>query len=115
MTPRALKMVGNFRETGYVKDAPSLIEARGRRAAGNKAAVLAYLRSGTSYTISPGPVPDHFEPSQYASTAGILTDGVYAWPNFLAHYVEHYDVELPAEFEQYMRDICSASRRPVPG
>lgn len=100
---RALKMVGAFREMGYDDDDPSLVAARGKRIAENKEQVVAYLRAGTSYLVSPGPVADHFDQARYAGTAGIRTDGVYAWPDFLAHYVEHYDVELPAEFEQHMR------------
>jgi hypothetical protein len=30
----------------------------------------------------------------------ILTDGLYAWPEDLAYYVEHYNVCLPEEFQQ---------------
>jgi hypothetical protein len=97
-------MIGNFREAGYVKDAPSLAAAQGKRTAANKERVVTYLRAGTSYTVSPGPVADLFDPTQHAGTAGILTDGVYAWPHFLAYYVDRYDVELPAEFEQHMRE-----------
>ncbi len=104
MPLRVLKMVGNFKEAGYIRDAPSLVEARGKRPPTNKADVVAYLRAGTSYTVSPGPVEDRFDPARQAGTAGILTDGIYAWPHFLAYYVEHYDVELPADFEQHMHD-----------
>ena len=103
MTPRALTMVGNFREMGYVRDAPSLVDARGKRSAAHRAEVVAYLRGGTSYTVSPGPVRDLFDPTRFAGTAGIRTDGVFAWPDFLAYYVERYDVELPAAFEAHMR------------
>jgi hypothetical protein len=101
--PRALKVIGAFREMGYDDDDPSLVDARGKRGSEHKEQVVSYLRSGTSYIVSPGPVADFFNTSQYAGTAGIRTDGVYAWPDFLAHYVERYDVELPADFEQHMR------------
>jgi hypothetical protein len=30
--------------------------------------------------------------------ANLLTDGTYAWPDGLAHYVDGHDVRLPAEF-----------------
>jgi hypothetical protein len=97
-------MVGAFREMGYDDDDPSLVEARGKRAVENREQVVSYLRAGTSYLVSPGPVADYFDESRFAGTAGILTDGVFAWPHFLAYYVEQYDVELPAEFEQHMRE-----------
>jgi hypothetical protein len=31
-----------------------------------------------------------------------LTDGLWVWPEGLAHYVEHHDVYLPAEFLRTM-------------
>jgi hypothetical protein len=31
-----------------------------------------------------------------------LTDGVYAWPNGLAHYVENHKVRLPKEFIEHV-------------
>ena len=103
MTLRALTMVGNFRELGYLWDAPSLLDARGKRSAAHRAEVVAYLRCGTRYLVSPGPVRDVFDPTRFAGTASVLTDGVFAWPDALAHYVERYDVELPAAFEEHMR------------
>lgn len=30
--------------------------------------------------------------------AGEFTDGVYVWPEGLAHYVQEHSVRLPAEF-----------------
>lgn len=32
-----------------------------------------------------------------------LSDGVYVWPEGLAHYVLSHSVRLPAEFEQHTR------------
>lgn len=31
-----------------------------------------------------------------------LSDGVYAWSNILAYYVEKYNLRLPEEFEQHI-------------
>ena len=31
-----------------------------------------------------------------------MTDGVYVWPEGLAHYVEHHNVRLPHQFVQYV-------------
>ena len=32
-----------------------------------------------------------------------LTDGVYLWPEGLAHYVREHDVRLPDEFTEHVR------------
>lgn len=100
----ALKLIGNFRETGYddVADAPSLVEARGLRGPAHKADVVAYLRRAPSVSCSPGPVEDHFDPSRSAGSFTMRTDGLYVWPEFLATYVERYDVRLPPDFEVHM-------------
>lgn len=99
-----LRYAGNFCEIGYDDDpdAPSLVVSRGKRVAGNKPAVVAYLRSATMLIFSPGRDEDHFDPSKSAGRSSILTDGVWVWPATLAYYVESYDVELPAEFEAHM-------------
>jgi hypothetical protein len=46
-----------------------------------------------------GPVTDVFTPNgDYICAPNIHTDGVYAWPEDLAYYVERYHVAPPAEF-----------------
>jgi len=46
-----------------------------------------------------GPVTDVFKPKgDYIGAPNIHTDGVYAWPEDLAYYVEHYHVALPEAF-----------------
>jgi hypothetical protein len=37
-----------------------------------------------------------------------LTDGVYAWPQGLAHYVTEHNVRLPHEFVEHMRTMEDA-------
>lgn len=34
-----------------------------------------------------------------------LTDGVYVWPEGLAHYIESHQVRLPSEFVEHVRQI----------
>jgi hypothetical protein len=36
--------------------------------------------------------------------ASEYSDGVYAWPEGLAHYVEEHNVRLPSEFELHARE-----------
>jgi len=103
-TTAKLMLVGNFREMGYgdVADAPSLVDLRGERTSQNKEEVVAYLRNAKSLSFSPGLVPDFFEPLRLIGTHTMRTDGVYVWPDFLASYVETYDIKLPDDFERHM-------------
>jgi hypothetical protein len=102
---RPLQRIGNFFELGYDDDpmAPRLSDVRGKRAPGNKADVVRYLRSGKTLIFSPGYDQDVFDDTKRADTSSILTDGVYSWQKQIAYYVEHYDIELPADFEAHMR------------
>lgn len=104
MSRTRLQYVGNFIELGYDDHpgAPSLVALRGTRTAGNKDHVVAYLRAGITFVMSPGRDQDVLDPSKRAGSASIATDGVYVWPRTLAHYVETYDVALPEEFERHM-------------
>ncbi|MEO8841910.1 MAG: hypothetical protein ABI704_10095 [Kofleriaceae bacterium] len=104
MAKVTLKYVGNFQELGYDDhpNAPSLHAARGKRATANRDKVVSYLRSATTYIVSPGRDEDIFEPRKSAGSASVMTDGVYVWPKTIGYYVETYDVELPADFEAHM-------------
>jgi hypothetical protein len=46
------------------------------------------------FVFSPGLDEDVLDPTKYADSASVLTDGVYAWQETLAYYVDTYDVEL---------------------
>ncbi len=93
----------SFREFGYSRG-PSLASLRDRRVSANRSAVAAYLRAGKAIVVTPGGLAqDVFAPSLKAGPMHILTDGRFAWHAALAHYVERYDVELPAEFEEHMQ------------
>lgn len=98
-----LRVVKVFRELGAGADAPSIVDARGTRPSAHKAEVVAYLRGGTVHTFTMRISDDVFDPRASAGRASLVTDGVYAWPQFLAYYVDKYDVSLPADFEAHMR------------
>ncbi|MBE7453860.1 MAG: hypothetical protein HS111_34820 [Kofleriaceae bacterium] len=102
--PGALRYVGNFVELGYEHHAnpPSIVAARGKRKRAHKAEVLAYLRKARPVTMSPGINQDFFDPTKTVRGETTRTDGVYIWGDFLADYVDRYDVALPDEFEQHM-------------
>jgi hypothetical protein len=102
---KGLIPVGFFRELGNGEpDAPSLVEARGRRDPAHKAEVVAYLRGGeTLLTWMGAGDEDYFAPGKFFGPERICEDGVYAWPVALSNYVELYSVALPSGFETHMR------------
>jgi hypothetical protein len=96
--------VGFFREMGHDDSgAPSLVDSRGKRGPEHKDKVVAYLRAGRMRSFSPGYADDFFDPTKTAGTRSTRTDGTYAWPDYLAYYVERYDVALPKDFERFMK------------
>ncbi len=93
-----LKRVGFFQELKHgSSDGPSLRALARPRGATNEERVVAYLDAGVSFIVSPGMVRDVLDNS-IIGTLAILTDGTYAWPSDLAHYVKKHHVELPGEF-----------------
>jgi hypothetical protein len=102
---KGLIPVGFFRELlSGEPDAPSIVEARGKRPPHHKAEVVAYLRAGEpTFMWMTTAGPDYFSPDLTFGGDSIHTDGVYGWPSTLEAYVERYDVELPAAFEEHMR------------
>ena len=102
MAKRVLKFVGGFREFGY-GNGPSLADARRSTALPNKEAVLEYLKNGATYILTPGLARDVLDPAaKDAVFMHIVTDGRYAWHLALAHYVQRYDLELPADFQEHI-------------
>ena len=67
--------------------------------------VLAYLRAGQEWIRFRGWSYCRFACGIAPSALGDrdLTDGVWVWPEGLAHYVEAHSVRLPDEFIEYMR------------
>lgn len=97
---RRLIRVGFFRELQHgLSDGPSLREAMRDKGKPGASRIAAYLRAAPILFHSLGPVPDVFNPKgDYICAPNIHTDGVYAWPEDLAYYVEHYHVALPEAF-----------------
>lgn len=101
----SLKRAGFFRELRHGGDEVSLSDAQRSSADPRKDGVLHYLRNGSWLAASPSPVGDALDPSSdVVIPLGILTDGVWEWPSDLAHYVERYNVELPAAFVAHMQE-----------
>jgi hypothetical protein len=71
-----------------------------KRGGSHKAELIAYLKKALIVSFSPGYLDDFFGPQKMIGTHSMRTDGVHVWPEFVAGYVERYDVALPEEFEQ---------------
>ncbi|QDP95439.1 hypothetical protein FOE78_05530 [Microlunatus elymi] len=60
--------------------------------------IVGYLRNAPTYIASPGVTFDLLDGNGPIGTGTILTDGEFAWPDDLPHYLETYHIELPQPF-----------------
>ena len=99
-----LKPVGFFREIkrGLLTD--SLISSISDKPLDNEELIIQYLQNGATFLVSPGIICDILNDSKNViSNGNILTDGVWAWPNYLAYYVNKYHVKLTSGFLEHMK------------
>lgn len=64
--------------------------------------VLSYLRQGKVLVRYPESSHCRFACGEVEMGRADLTDGTFAWPEGLAHYVEHHSVRLPERFLQHV-------------
>lgn len=96
-----LKRVDFFRElTAVASDLSLPVHARGVEGPWEHP-LIAYLSAGALFVGSPGPVWDVLDGRGPIGTAGILTDGIWTWPEVLSYYVQKYHIVLPAEFIEH--------------
>lgn len=83
---------------------PQLLVKRGWHAA-ELERIIAYLRSGQVIACCGGWSTCRFPRCREGERNGAceFTDGTWAWPEGLAHYVERHSVMLPEEFVETMR------------
>lgn len=99
-----LKRAGFFRELSYGGGAESLRDLVGKFAGAEFQTVVKYLRDGHTWVVAPGPAIDVLSSDKKKiCPIAILTDGVYAWPQEFAYYVQTYQVAIPTEFLKYMK------------
>lgn len=85
---------------------------RGKWRARDRARVVAYLRGGSTFESYRSGTSCRFAcgiPSRALGRRD-LTDGVWVWPEGLAHYVEAHSVRLP---ERFLRHALERRRPPV--
>ena len=99
----ALRCIGHYYE--LTPDAQRLEIARlqGGLVPTMKQNVLQYLQSGVEAGIVMMVEYDHVaKPEVCLGTVVLVSDGKWSWPKSLAHFVDKYDVALPAEFLEEM-------------
>ena len=74
--------------------------------------VVRYLRAGAGWRAYRGFSLCRLCGCQNGSSE--LTDGVWVWPEGLAHYVRRHDVRLPDVFIRYVLDHRRPSKHAVP-
>jgi hypothetical protein len=100
-----LKTVGFYKDLPHgFKSHPELKSVISGMAHPHTDAILNYLRSGEVHTACPGLIEDVLSEERILiGSPHIMTDGVWAWPNDLAYYVEKYHVKLPEVFIDHMK------------
>ncbi|WP_145450686.1 hypothetical protein [Gimesia panareensis] len=104
---RELRPVGFFNECFGGSSGPALMEAVRPSSHAEENEMASYLDQGKVFACIMGQARDVLSPDREVAGSGachILTDGVWAWPAFLSHYLRRYHVELPVElWEQAKR------------
>lgn len=98
-----LRRIGYWKE-GLRDDYPFPQELRAEYTSGLADKLATYLESGKFFISYLGRSWCRFGCSGRNGSAE-FTDGVWVWPEGLAHYVRHHPVALPADF---LRDAASA-------
>ena len=76
--------------TGYLKD--SIIDKLDY----NRSKILDYLEQGKRILGCPcGAVLEINTGEELCHGYGVYSDGVYAWPEFILHYIKNYNIKLP--------------------
>ncbi|MBI5515044.1 MAG: ribosomal protein L7/L12 [Deltaproteobacteria bacterium] len=103
--PGTLRRVGFFRERASGDPrGPSLREAMRPEASPHRDQLVAYLRGAPVFIACMGRVVDVLDSARgRVGTGSICTDGVWAWPDDLPHYIERYNVALPEAFFEHAR------------
>lgn len=92
--------VGFFRELPYGEsEGPELKGSLSNFLGENIDQVVAYLKSGAAFIVSPGVSRDHLSGDhEVIGPLALLTDGKFLWPSDLAFYLRRYKVAIPSDF-----------------
>ena len=100
-----LRLFGYFDSYGASQCAgENLQEILSENPAPDEAQIVIYLKNGIGLAGCGGVRSDILNPSlEVHLGADIYTDGVWAWPEYLAYYVEKYHARIPKEFLDHMK------------
>ena len=70
----------------------------------SKSAVVAYLKSLPISAVTPMSTADIFTGTPLEQ-AGIIEDGQFCFPVDFIHYYEKYDIGIPVEYEDYLKNL----------
>ena len=97
-----MDFVGKFKEFCPNSDYPSAKDYFQPDRYEGQDKIVEYLKNGKK-TIASTQVPHDFLTGKQILMEKIgMNDGVYAWYNTLAYYVETYNLRLPEEFEKHI-------------
>ena len=68
----------------------------------NQHKIFHFLKSGKIEFARMSRVKDIFTGERIPDEVLVMSDGDYYWPNYLARYVEKYNLRMPEEFERYI-------------
>ena len=109
-----LKTVGFYHLTPLAQRREELRALRRDSPDARKDAILNYLESGVLCAATPGIEEDVLrDPPVSIGPPDVLTDGVWAWPRTLAHYVRQHHIALPDEFMEHMKANAWSCARSV--
>jgi len=98
---------GRWKEDAHdtaIEQFPSIIDVSGAEWDEDEIQkVASYLRSGAIAIASPGIARNVVDGTQFAATTSWRSDGVWLWPDTLAHYLERYRIRLPAKLIDHIR------------
>jgi hypothetical protein len=102
---KQLIRVGFYRELAHgTPHGESLHDVVHQKSGPDEALLVRYLRAGAILIASPAMVRDVLANNAIIGSLEIRTDGTFAWPSDLPHYVERHHARVP---DDLLRHACS--------
>ncbi len=101
-----LKSIGFYREMSQGRETdPSIFDVLKKGDPALVEKICKYLSNGLTIIVSPGITSDIIdEAAGIAGTGSSCTDGIWLWPDDLVYYVRKYNIALPNDFIDTMKN-----------
>ena len=96
-----MKILNQYEEFGQGMGFPSMKDFFQSDKYENQDKIAKYLRTGTPVMVQTAYAIDVFTGEPLKIEKVFVNDGVYAWSNDLAYYVEKYNLKLPDAFMKH--------------